>query len=313
MNTAVDRRGAKANEPITLKVSIAGSGNIKLLEAPEIELPSDFEQYTPKVSENIERRYEKISGSKTFEYLLIPRYPGRKTIKPVTFTFFDVAKREYVTLQSSQIDLSIEQGETPPGPPVAGIAREDVQMLSQDIRFIKVGGGSLARKGEYFHTSGTFVVMLVLPLAAILGSLVYARKRQTVLTDAAGYRNRKAIKVAQRGLKHAEELLRQRGGRVSSVASERNHQFYLEVSRALWKYLGDKLNIGQADLSIDGAMVELSKRSVNGGLAAELRALLESCEMARFAPTSLGASSMQKTYDAAKKIIVELERTLRPL
>jgi hypothetical protein len=112
-------------------------------------------------------------------------------------------------------------------------------------------------------------------------------------------------------LKQAEKILKQKGNRTPAASTEQRLRFYAEVSRALWKYLGDKLNIDRAYLSIDGALAQLSKRSVNGGVSAELRTLLESCEMARFAPTSLEGVAMQKTYDAAKKLIVELERTLR--
>ena len=106
----------KTNEPVTLKVTIAGTGNIKVLEVPELELPKDFEQYSPKVSDNINRQEGKISGSKTFEYLLIPRYPGRKVIKPVTFSYFDLGRRTYSTLRSPEIELNVEQGTTSAAP-----------------------------------------------------------------------------------------------------------------------------------------------------------------------------------------------------
>jgi len=108
-------------------------------------------------------------------------------------------------------------------------------------------------------------------------------------------------------LKHAEELLKARDAATAGKAA----MFYAEVSRAMYKYLGDKLNIQQADMSIEAAVVALSTRSVNGELTASLKSFLESCEMARFAPTSVSVSTGQQTYDAAKTMIVELERVLR--
>ncbi|MFN0158195.1 MAG: BatD family protein [Bacteroidota bacterium] len=305
MSTTLDKQATKTNEPISLKVTIQGSGNIKLLESPIVDLPVDFEQYTPKVSENINRRQERISGSKVFEYILIPRYPGQKSIKPVTFSFYDLGKKEYVSLSSSPLDLKVEPGAAGVAPYVAGGSREDVQMLSQDIRFIKVSDGGLAKRGQFLHTSGVFFAMLLLPVAGFAGALFVSRNRQSMMSDEAGYRNRRAIKVAQKGLKQADELLKGKNG------GEKNLQFYSEAARAMWKYLGDKLNIPPAEMSIDKVLGVLSVRSVNDQLSDNLKSLLETCEMARFTPTSTDPGEMQKTYDSAKRIIVELERTLK--
>jgi hypothetical protein len=309
MSTKVDKQRVKTNEPISLKVTISGSGNIKVLESPAVEVPTDFEQYTPKVTDNINRREAKITGSKTFEYVLIPRYPGKKIIKPVEFSYFDLTRNEYETLHSHEIELDIEQGAAGTAPFVSSSAREDVQLLTQDIRFIKVEPLSFTRRGEFLHTSGLFIALMILPLAGLAGAAVFARKQQAAMSDIAGYRNRQAIKVARKGLRNAEVLLKE----ITSGKSEppdKKLLFYSEVARAMWKYLGDKLNIQQADLSIDRAVTEMSERSVNGEVSTSLKALLELCEMARFAPTSLSSEMMKKTYDDASTIIVDLERTL---
>ncbi|MCZ6775344.1 MAG: BatD family protein [Ignavibacteria bacterium] len=307
MNTTLDRKSTETNEPVTLKVTISGTGNIKLLESPAVDLPVDFEQYTPKVSEKINRGGKKISGRKSFEYLLIPRYPGGKRIKPVEFSYFDLSKRRYVTLRSEPIELQVEQGVIAAAPSTAGITQEDVRLLSQDIRFIKVANLELSRQGERLYATPVFIVMILFPLAGLSGAVVYSRQRQAIRMDEVGYRNRRAIKVAQKGLRQAEQLLRTG----SADASAHKLQFYSEVARAVWKYLGDRLNIQQADMSVDAALIELSRRSVNGEISDALRSLLESCEMARFAPTSFEASAMQKIYDDARKLIIELERTLK--
>jgi hypothetical protein len=304
MHAGVDKSTTKTNEPISFKVTISGTGNIKLLESPEVELPKDFEQYTPKVSDNISRQQDKVSGTKTFEYLLIPRYPGQKVIKPVRFVYFDLSKRSYVTLESQQIDLTVEQGVAQTAPLVLGGSRENVSLLSQDIRFIKVTGDGLVRAGEVLPMSGVFIALLFLPIVGFVGAFVYARQRHAEMLDEVGYRNRRAMRVAQRGLKHAEQLLK---GRDAAAAAK----FYAEVSRAMYQYLGDKLNIQQADMSIEAVMAELELRSANGDLTTPLKSFLESCEMARFVPSEGGISGMEQTYDAAKKMIVELERVLR--
>jgi hypothetical protein len=308
MKAALDKNATRTNEPVSLKITLSGTGNIKLLEGPAVELPGDFEQYPPKVSDNISRQGERITGSKTFEYLMIPRYPGERAIKPISYTYFDTGRREYVTLRSDQFDIRVDAGDAATIPFVARGSREDVRMLSQDIRFIKPSSGSWRRKGQYLYTTTFFVVLAVLPLAGLVGVIAVSRRRQAALLDVRGYRNRKALHVARRGLKQAELLLRAGG----TNDGARQLQFYSEVARALWKYLSDKLGIPPANLSIDSATEELARRSVNGGLGGALRGLLETCEMARFAPTSLEAQAMERTYQEARKLIMELERSLRP-
>jgi hypothetical protein len=308
MSTTVDKKSTRTNEPVTLKVTISGTGNIKLLESPAVELPSDFEQYSPKVSDNISRPEGLISGSKTFEYLLIPRYPGLKIIKPVTFSYFDLGKKEYVRLRSPQIELNVEQGAANPPPLVAGGSQENVRLLSQDIRFIKVGQTAFLRPGDNVYSRPGFIVLLLLPLAVLAGAFVYSRQRQAVLQDQVGYRNRKAMKVAQKGLKQAAYLLKESAG---TPNTKQRLRFYSEISRALWKYLGDKLNIPQSEFSVEGAISELSERGAETDLQQSLRMVLESCDLARFAPTSMGLATMEKTYEEARRIIIELERTLR--
>jgi hypothetical protein len=311
MSTAVDKKTTRTNEPVSIKVTLSGTGNIKLLDGPAVELPPDFEQYSPKVSENINRAQTRISGSKTFEYLVIPRYPGLKVIKPIAVSYFDLGRHEYMRLRSPQIELNVEQGTATAPATMSGVNREDVRLLSQDIRFIKVSGARFLSAQERPYSSLLFLILLVLPFAGIVGAYVYARQQHIVMLDQAGYRNRKAMKVAQKGLKEAEYLLKEKSGAQGAPSSKQRLRFYSEISRALWKYLGDKLNIPQAEYSVEGAVQELSSRGITPELAASLRTTLETCDMARFAPTSLELAAMQRVFDEARRIIIELERTLK--
>ena len=80
----------KANESITLKVTVSGSGNLKLLEAPKIAFPSDFEVYDPTINNNFKTTSEGTSGVKSFEYVIIPRHAGNYEIPETKFSYFDV-------------------------------------------------------------------------------------------------------------------------------------------------------------------------------------------------------------------------------
>jgi hypothetical protein len=310
MTANADKKTTKTNEPVSLKITISGTGNIKLLEAPTLDLPPDFEQYSPKVSENINRQNEKIGGSKTFEYLLIPRYPGMKTVKPVTFAFFDPAKKKYIELSSPELSLNVEQGASAP-PNLAGAnVREDVRTLTQDIRFIKVRNSEFQQPDEFTYNSAFFIALVFLPLAGFGGAYVLTSKLRADRADAVGYRNRRAIKVAKKRLRTAEGFLKSSSDG-AGAPTQVGPKFYSEISGALWQYLGDKLGIAQADYAIDSAIERLLARGANESIVKALRSLLESCDMARFAPTTIDRSGMQRAYDEASRIIVELEKSLR--
>jgi hypothetical protein len=229
----------------------------------------------------------------------------------LTFVYFDHVRREFTRLRSPQLELNVEEGSASSTPLITGLPREDVQVLSQDIRFIKVSSSSLSRRGEVLHTSPGFIVLLILPLLGLAGAFVYTRQQQNAMADAVGYRTRRASKVAQRGLHAAEYLLKEKAGAKGEPSLNQRARFYTEVSRALSKYLGDKLNIPQADMSVDLFVDTLRRRRVDPGLIHAVRSALESCDLARFAPTSLELPAMQKTYDEARRIIIELERTLK--
>jgi hypothetical protein len=194
---------------------------------------------------------------------------------------------------------------------MSGVNREDVRLLSQDIRFIKMNAPAVVRPGDRLYNDPFFLALVLLPFVGLAGAWAYARQRQVVMADQAGYRNRRAMKVAQKGLREAEYLLKEKSQRKGEPSSNQRLRFYAEVSKALWKYLGDKLNIPQAEFSVEGAITVLRERGAVEELLASLRSVLETCDMARFAPTSLELSAMQKTYDDARRVIVDVERTLR--
>jgi hypothetical protein len=300
MNAAASSRTVKTNEPLSLKAVISGSGNIKILEAPNVEIPSEFEKYDPKVNESIDRSTNVINGAKTFEWLLVPRYPGQKRIPPMEFSYFDPAKAKYITLRSNPIDLSIEKGSAEAPQIIAGISKEDVKLLSQDIRFIKTTSGTFRKKGGESLPASALVLMTVLPLLAFVGLAAYRQKTMKELSDVATFRSRKAMKVATKRLKEAKSLL-------TSINSE---AFYAEISRALWAYVSDKLAIDRAELSVESVMQQLESKSISTELIGRLKECLEACEFARFAPSSAAQEEKSKIYAMASEVIVATEREL---
>ena len=300
LSASLNKRRAKTNEPIALKATINGTGNIKILEAPKLTLPSDFEQYDPKVKEDITRSGETINGTKSFEWLIVPRYPGDKKIPALEFTYFDIGQKRYVTLRTNEFNVLVEKGSAEAPQAAGGLTKEDVKLLNQDIRFIKTEIGSLREKNKEFIQPGTALLMTIIPLAAFIGLIFMRQKALSEMSDIVSFRSRKAMKIAAKKLLNAKHLLNQ----------NKHEAFYAEVSTAMWQYVSDKLAIDRAELSIDNVTQQLRQKKVSEELTQRIKECLEACEFARFARGRSSREEKNTMYETATQIIIAAEREL---
>jgi hypothetical protein len=300
METWLDKRQTKANEAVTLKVKFTGRGNLRLLEAPRLNIPADIDHYDPKLSDNITREGGRVGGTRTFEYLLIPRYAGDRKIPSFAFSYFDPEKRSYVTHRSPELALSVEQAAATAAGTVSGTTREDVRLLGEDIRFIKSGDVTLRRKGSTFAGSTLFVAVSMTPLVLIAGLIVYTRRREKVLGNGAVLRQRRARKVAKQRLVSAKKFLDQK----------KREEFFTEVSHALWGYTADTLGLPASDLSRENIRESLAQRSVPTDVIDQLSQTIDECEYARFAPAT-DSLEMERVYERAVTLISSIEDQAR--
>jgi hypothetical protein len=298
LSTHVDKTAVKADEPITLNITIAGKGNIKLIENPKIVFPSDFEVYDPKVSDNVITSGGGISGTKTFEYILIPRNPGKFTIKPFSFTFYDLEQHRYVTQTSPSYTFNVNKGDGKMY--ITGANQQNVNSLDSDIRFIKQGSPKLKITGEYFWKSPLFWVWLILPALLFALLLILMKNELKKRRDAALMKNRRATRMARKRLSKAKSYL----------AEKDSDRFYEEVSQALWNYLSDKYYIQRAELSMETVRETLLHKNISENVVEELIKMLEHCEYARFAKAGK-ASDLQQVYDSAITLITKIEDKLK--
>ncbi len=297
LNSTLDHTDVKVNEPVTLKITISGKGNIKLIDNPDLEIPQGFDKYDPKVSEQINRK-DDISGRKTYEYLIVPRVGGTKTIPPVKFSYFNPNTDKYITLSTDQYTVKVE-GSAAESVQAAASGKEDIKMLGNDIRYIKLTTDDISKKSGILLYSFGFWAAALLPLGLLI-VLVGLRKRNDKLSgNVQLLRYQRAEKVAKTRFKTAKKLM-----------EEKNQTaFYAEISQALFGYLEDKLDIPKADFSLGKAVDELQKNNVDEGLLNNLKDSAEKCEFVRFAPKGDGIAQMNEMYDDLTKIIIELEKS----
>ncbi len=301
MSSTISATQVKANEAVTLKVVISGSGNMKLIKNPDIELPEGFEIYDPKVNNNFKTTLSGVSGTKTIEYLFIPRSAGDFEIPAAEFVYFDLQEKTYKTLRTPVYNLKVSKGEG--GESVVSgnyVNKEDVKQLGKDIRFIETKPFKLTKKTEpVFGTVEGWILYLIPLLVALF--LFFVLKRKALENSNIEFvRNKKANKQAQKRLKMAQKLLNE----------GKKDKFYEEVLKAVWSYLSDKLAIPAASLTKERVEAELTEKGVNADAIKQFTDILNTCEFARYAPNS-GQQEMGNLYAEAIEAISNLEDIIK--
>ena len=300
ISSKISSTDLQANEAVTLTITIQGTGNMKLLKTPAIDWPEGFEVYDPKVTNNFKTTTAGLSGTKTIEYLAIPRAGGTYTIPAIPFSYYDTQADTYKMLTTPEYTLTIARGaneENSTAVVNTFVQKEDIQQLGSDIRYIYANELPEFQIHHSRLTFGTLAFWLCYLLPALLATLLFIifRKQIKENADITRVRYKKANKVAQRRLKIAAMLLKE----------NKKEAFYEEIERAAWTYLSDRLSVPTAQLSKENIAQILSSKGVAQELISQLLEVLANAEFARYAPTSDHA--MQNIYDDITKIINQLE------
>ena len=299
ISSSISSTELQANEAVTLTVTIQGAGNMKLLKTPAVDWPEGFEVYDPKVTNNFSVTTSGVSGTKTIEYLAIPRAGGVYTIPAIQFAYYDTQADAYRSLATPEYTLNIARSTNEEsGAAVVNtyVQKENIQQLGSDIRYIYTGELKAAsnRNSISFGTL-LFWLFYAIPLSIAALMFIVFRKRIKENADVTRMRYKKANKVAQRRLKVAEQLLQQ----------NKKEAFFEEIERAAWTYLSDRLSIPTAQLNKENIAQILTEKAVPDATIKQMLHVLSTAEFARYAPTS--DSAMHELYEDTIKIINQLE------
>lgn len=299
--SSINATDVKTNDAVTIKLTLSGTGNMKLIGTPEVKFPQDFEIYDPKVTDDYKLPNSGLTGTKTFEYLAIPRHAGNFTIPAVEFTYFDLKSNSYKTLKTEAYNLKVAKGQGNADQVISDFTnKESVKMLGKDIRFIKLGDSSLRPKGDFFFGTVGYYLCYLIPLLLFVVFAVIYRQKALENANVAKVKTKKANKVATRRMKLAGKLL----------AENKKNEFYDEVLKALWGYISDKLSIPVSQLSKDNIEAELTNYGVQEALIAEFIGVLNECEYARYAPGNEN-EAMDKVYSASVEVISKMENSIK--
>ncbi|NOY76345.1 MAG: protein BatD [Calditrichaeota bacterium] len=300
MTAKLSKDSVKANEAVTLTVKISGTGNIKMLPEPKVTIPPDFERYEPKITEKINRTATGVHGYKTFEYVLIPRFPGEQRIAPISFSYFNPVKKAYQTVHSPEFVVHVKPGAESVVSLGEGLSKEDVQLIGKDIRFIKTQPPEFQKINHFFYKTAFFWLIVFFPLIVLGGAFGYKRYQDRLTENVAFARSQKANQIAKKRLQNAKKML----------AVDTQKEFFAEISRALLGFFGDKFNLPTAGIMTDEVEKLLRDRGVDEETIRRYLDCLRTCDFQRFAPANSTLEDMKRCFDDASQAIIRLEKVI---
>ncbi|TVQ89063.1 MAG: protein BatD [Bacteroidetes bacterium] len=288
------------NDATNLRVTISGKGNMRMLEKPDFNFPANLEVFDPNVADNIRNTTSGVSGSRTFEYLMIPRTGGEFVIPPFQFVYFDPSRQQYITRNTPEFTLQVSGDPSQPGTAAGTARQEDIRQLTTDIRFIRTHPINLIPKGTVFYGSRLFYILTALPFMLFSFFLVYWRNHIKLQSNQQLLRNKRAEKIARKRLKKARTFMDKKS----------ENDFYDEIFKALWGYLSDKLSIPVSILNKDTVSGAFKSQKVPQELSKSFLDTLNETEFARFAPGEK-EDKMTEIYQKALQTIITIEKDLR--
>ncbi len=297
----VDKKKLSTDDAVTYTVKISGEGHIGSLSEPEINFPDIFETYDPEITKSVNRKEMKITGSKVFKYVLVPREAGTFRIESIKYPIFNPRTKGYQVLSTDPVELNIIKGkDVEIAVAHSGFSKEEVDLIGKDIRFIKEEYKSLKRIGWNVFSSLLFWIILFLPLLSLIAAISHRRHLDRIHTDQAYARNRAARGEAKKHLSEAK----------TKIKLEDQKDFYAAVNRAISGFVSDKLNISGAGMMSGDVKKRLMQRGVSDAVIERYIKILQTCDLKRFAPSEVSEKAKEDFYKEVEQILSKLTKEL---
>lgn len=297
----------KANDAVIYRVTIEGIGNLKYVNEPTPEFPSDFEVYDPKEETTAKATAQGVSGKKVLEYTIIPRHAGSFEIPALEFSYFDVKAGQYKTLSTESFQIEVERGigdnsdNSNSVSNYTGTNQERLKVLGNDIRYIhKLDASDLTKEQPHFYGSFIYWLFYIIPIIIFIVLALVYRQQLKINANSDLRRTKKANKVATKRLKEASAALKAKDKTL----------FYEAVHKAMFGYVSDKLNIKISELTGESVKEKLIDCGVPADTISQYEDIVSTCEFARYAPSG-DDSAMDQLYKKASECLDNLEAQIK--
>lgn len=294
VRASVDRRNLRTGEALTYRIDVSGAGNLRSMEEPENPFPEEFERYPIKISDAINKNGTLVTGSKSFEFVVIPRVSKTWAIDPFTLTYFDPRQNQYVSKTTDTLIIDVSEG------PAGALAKSDVTLLKKDLRYIRTETQNWSSLNEPWWQDAWAAAFFVLPPAFVGWRLIRKGKTERLQADGARYRSLQASPLARKRLKEIQKLL----------DLQDHGRFYAELGRLLNQFIADKLNLSGLQLISRDIAERLRQRGISDALVDEYLRCMQLCDEARFAPSTTVLQETDKVYQLVRSTLVDIDRRL---
>lgn len=306
IESLIDKNEASVGDPITYRIRVWGEGNINTLQMPTFPKLDHFKIYDSSSSSNISKERFIVEGEKIVETVIVPKKPGKFSIPPVEFSYFDPKDSQYKVMKTDEQFLTItgtEQAEDIPTSTAVStgtepVQKEDLSVLAKDIRFIKTTRPFRAFSGyDFYRKSLYWWAVAILFFGWMIFGFLAAVRNTDGLAGLKDLNFRKAHAIARQKLKKSKRLLRE----------DKQEEFYVEISNAVYGYFAGRLEVSPQAVSL--AVIEKrAGEELSGELFGQIKKLLEELSAGRFALSKKGLEDMQDLYRLADQVITHFER-----
>ena len=298
---SVQPEEVSADGSVSLKMQVNGTGNLAMVSLPEPLFPKEFEVFDPEERDQVRNGRFGQKGSRTKEYLLIPRYRGAYKVPPIRFSYFDPKQERYIEVNQGPYEIKVVGGQDAPSGGMAGTelpngvqsaGKQQVEALQQDIRFIHLDSEEW-RPLDQKRGWGAWLAFALVPLLWIMGVQFYLMRRERQQRFGAEIRASKAFRRAKKEVQQLEK---------SKKEDRSERLLYL-----LEEYLMSRLRIGRSELEERKLLEVLEHKGVSGEVQEHFKALYRKLLGSRFAPIP---ESHEAQADALLHVLRELEKQL---
>ena len=289
----LDRTMADTGDAVTLRIDVKGIGNVQDLR---IDLPPLLGVRTlqPAIRDQQQFQQRELSGTRSWEWILIAEEPGAHTVPPIELHFFDPEIEEYSTVTTPALTFT-SIGTAKPSRPV--IEPRDAPPKPEAATFGPIRMYSALTRGETpVREQGWFPWILALPpvlfILVVLGTMVRRRRTQRGATAEA---------VQRRLLRRAEDALQANDPRsfYDRIVASITHALDLRLDEPVGGLPHAQL---RARLVAEGFDEDLVQRVINE---------LEGADFARFAASGVSTDEMDRCRQRTVAIIERIQRSTR--
>jgi hypothetical protein len=266
-------------QPITVKIILEGSGNVKNVTPPKLTVPSSLKVYDPTTTDKLSPSKNRIQGKRVQEYLVMPQRTGTFTLPALEFPYFDPRRKQYEVARTDPIEVTVEAGSggtaavgPTPTTPMEDSANEQKNVLTAGgLRPLRYQARFVAPSTPVWERA-FFLPAVLAPVGLLLGLALLGQVRGKLFAQTEAGRNKQQAKAARKRLAEAEKLR----GQGSTSA------FYAEVEKALNTFLEARLRTPVVGLTRDVLGEKMTAAGVDPALRSRALFVLEACDMGRF-------------------------------